>query len=440
MEENKETKEEVDEEKELKWKEIITAEDKIFEKTKRILKREIVKEEFELDQKQEEKLYKLVEKDIGNYLIKYEERVKLTEGESTKIEEDKIKEQFFKNCLKNSFEDLKILIKIKNAPTFDGKYVLFKGNENILMASLIENFRIFRGNKDEFEIRITKKELEELIKLYEVKDTFIDKLKKEGFLNESQYNSNNLLITFKDSGAYKNENEESIRKFILQNYNIKINKKLVNETKTLEQNLKKTQKIAVTLEKNMRNSKIETVAILGIFSGVVFNFNIMKELLFNEKAVENTFLVVTIFSGGLISTVVIFFLIKYLFLMPNEFLNTPSRKETFLKKYLFPGAIAIFSVILMIIVIFVYMTFRNDYKEQNESLKKLSQEVEIKNKEIKILKDDINNIKGKYEEQEKIFLKQKLENKKYERDVKKITDIMINQTEKKQNIDTNIKK
>lgn len=384
----------------------------ITEKTKEKLKEEINKINFLLHVSEIEDMYNLMKKDIKDYFEKYKKRIELETEEKYTLKEAE-ENKYFDNILKEAFKELEILVKIRKKPLFDGEYILFKGNESILISFLMENFRSFDGVEGNFNIHITQKELTELIEVYEIEDDFIDKLEKNDFLIKNKYNGNNLFISFKDS-IYTDENEKNFRKLILENYNLKINKNLMSDIREHKRNLKKLKKTTIFLEKTINNSKIEMITILSIFAGLFsylsINFNLMKELLSNSKAIENVFLIIAVFCIGLIPIIVIFFLIKYLFLLPNACLDNNLDKLPFWKKYFFPLVIVAIPLIFVIAMIFIYIIFWDNYKKYNSNFNELKYEVDIKNKEIQELKNEIADIRIKYEKQDRTKLIEKTSN------------------------------
>ena len=221
-----------DDEKNKRIEKLIKEELEIIERIKDKLKKEINETDFILTESKIDEMYSLVEENIENYFKVRKEEYELWHLEKLNVKEEN-KRNFFKNLLKDSFKELEIFVKINNNPIlnpyFNDKYILFKGNEGTLIAFLIENFSRFNGIESEFEIYITRKKLEELIKIYEVEENFIEKLEKNNLLIINRYNKNNLSIKLKDSSYYTNDNEANIRKYILASYNLKINNKIKSE-------------------------------------------------------------------------------------------------------------------------------------------------------------------------------------------------------------------
>lgn len=93
------------------------------------------------------------------------------------------------------------------------------------------------------------------------------------------------------------------------------------------------------LKITINNSKIEIIAILSIFAGLfsylTINFNLMKDLLSGSKEIESVFLIVAVLCIGLVPIVVIFLLIKFLFLTSNDYSDDALKKLPFWKKYFF---------------------------------------------------------------------------------------------------------
>lgn len=419
--------------KEKEIESLIKKQVRIVEKIKEKLKKEIKKVEFKLTFDKIEIFYKLVEKDIEDYFEKCQNQYELEMGNekiSLEIKAEN-KNTFFINLLKEIFKEERIFVKLGRKSSFEKFFVVFKDNESILMAFLMEKFQNNRLPKGQFEIYISKQKLEELIKIYEVEnysgESFIEKLKEIGILFESKINRDNLNISFKDS-IYTDENEKSIREATLQEYNLKMNEKLKNELEKTKEKLNILKKSTNFLEKNMNNFKVEQITILSIFVCIFaylsVNFKMAVELFSAEKVVKNINLLTGIFGTGLIPIIVIFFLVKYLFLIPNEYLFTDcnSEKLSFLKKYI-PG-VAIIGIIIFISVILasIYKSFQKDYENNNSNLIKLQQEITSKSEEIEFLKKEISNLKMKYKEQAKINLNQNLNKDNHKKEIKIVID------------------
>lgn len=188
---------------------------------------------------------------------------------------------------------------------------------------------------------------------------------------------------------------------------MKINKELTKDIKEYKNNIIKLKQTTAILENKINNSKIEIITILGIFIGLFSylsaNFSFIKELLSNSKAIENIFLIIAVFCVGLIPVIIIFLLIKYLFLTPNDNLSIESKKLTFWKNFFPPSIIIMISIILVVAIIAIYMIFWNNYKEYNLKINKLEQEVKVKTEEIQKLEDEIKNIKIEYKKQKSNF-------------------------------------
>lgn len=422
---------EIDDEKSKKIEEIIKDELKIIERIKEKLKKEINKIIFILAKSEIDNMYSLVQEDVEEYFIKNKERVELVR-EIEFVIEDQRKEKFFIDTLKIIFKELEIVVKAKNKFIFDGESILFKGNEGILISFLIENFRNINGVENDFEIYISRKELEKFIKIYRVESNFIDKLEKNELLIIDKYNNDSLFILLKNS-PYTYENESNLRKFIIQNYNLKIseeiNSKIKEEIKSEIENYnieaqKNEEKIRCinniasnlkqkveNLEMFANNFKIEIITMLGIFAGLfsylTINFNLMKELLSGDKEIENVFLIVAVFCIGLVPIVVIFLLIKFLFLTPNNYSDDVSKKLPFWKKYFSPLVVIMVTMILVVAIIFIYLLFWDNYKKYNSNFEKLKQDVDIKKEEVQKLKEEIEHLKLKYEVQNKEKLVEK---------------------------------
>lgn len=412
-----------DDEKNKRIEELIKEELEIIKKIKEKLKKKINKVDFILTKSEIDNMYDLVKVNIEEYFYKNKERFKLINGTEFIVENWK-KENFYINTLKIIFKELEIVVKARNKFIFDGDSILFKRNESILISFLIENFRNINGVENDFEIYITRKELEKFIKIYEVKSDFIDKLEKNELLIIDKYNNDNLFILLKNS-PYTYENESNLRKFIIQNYNFKINGEINNKIK--EEIKSEIEKYNVETEKNeekircinntasdlkqkvenletiINNFKIEIITMLGIFAGLfsylTINFNLMKELLSGSKEIESVFLIVAVFCIGLVPIVVILFLIKFLFLIPNDYSDDTLKKLPFWKKYFSPLVIITVTMILVVAIIFIYLLFWDNYKKYNSNFEKLEQKVDVKIEEVQKLKKEIEYLKLKYENQ-----------------------------------------
>lgn len=423
-----------DDEKNKKIEELIKYELKIIEKIKEKLKKEINEIVFIMTESEIDNMYNLVQEDVEDYFSKYKERIKLVKGTEFVIE-DWRKNKFFVNTLKIIFNELEIIVKARNKTIFDGESILFKRNEGVLISFLIENFRNINGIENDFEIYITKKELKKFIEIYEVEINFIDRLEKNELLIIDKYNNDNLFILLKNS-PYTYENEINLRKVIIQNYNLKINKKINGKIREeikneiekynieIQKNEEKIRCINNTannlkqkikkLETGINNLKTEIITILGIFIGLFSylsaNFSFIKELLSNSKAIENIFLIIAVFCVGLIPVIIIFLLIKYLFLTPNDNSSIESKKLTVWKIFFPPTIIIIISIILVVAIIAIYMIFWNNYKEYNLKINKLEHEVEVKTEEIQKLANEIEK------------LKTEIDSKNERKDIKKAED------------------
>lgn len=423
-----------DDEKNKKIEELIKDELKIIEKIKEKLKKEINKIVFIMNKLEVDGMYNLVKEDVENYFSKCKERIKLTKGTEFVIEEER-KNNFFIDTLKIVFKELEIVVKAKNKLIFDGESILFKRNEGVLISFLIENFRNINGIENDFEIYITRKELEKFIEIYEVKINFIDRLEKSELLIIDKYNNDNLFILLKNS-PYTYKNESDLRKIIIQNYNLKINKEI--NSKIREEIKREIEKYNVEIQKNeekikcinniasnskqkvknletsINNFKIEIITMLGIFAGLfsylTINFNLMKELLSGIKEIESVFLIVAVLCIGLVPIIVILLLIKYLFLIPNDNSSIKSKNLTFWSNFVPPSIIIMISIILVIAIIVIYMIFWNNYKEYNSKINKLEHEVEVKTEEIQKLANEIEK------------LKTEIDNKNERKDIKKAED------------------
>ncbi len=403
-------------EKNKEIEELIKAELKIIGEIKEKLEKEINKIDFILTKSKIDDMHNLVEEDIKEYFTKNEARFKLVTGTEAVVENWR-KEQFFTNTLKIIFKELEIIVKRKNE-YISKECILFKGNEGILISFLIENFRNINGIENDFEIYITRRKLEELIDIYEVEKSFIEKLEKNGLLIIDKYNIDNLFILLKNCD-YTYEDESNFRKLIIQNYNLKINNKIKNEIKKynndkkeLDKKLNEIKPFLETvdedmkiLKKEIKDSKIEGITILGIFTGILsclsFEFNLLKDLLAKEEIIKNVSLIILVSCIGLITIIILVWLIKFLFLTPKDNQATDEKgknKEVFLKLNLPHIIISGIIIILIIIVGLIYRNFKNEYREYSANM---IRETIIKDGEIKKLKKEIEDLKLKYEEYNK---------------------------------------
>lgn len=398
-----------DNEKNKRIEKLIKDELKIIGEIKEKLKKEINEIDFILTESKINDMYSLVQEGIKEYFNKDDEKFKLIANSEYRSDKDREK-IFFINTLKIIFKELEIIVKIKNKILFDGEYILFKDNETILISFLMENFRNANGIESNFEIYITRKELEELIKIYEVKDNFINKLEKNGLLVIDKYNKNNLFILLKNC-TYTYKNESNFRKILIQNYNLKINNKIKNEIikynndkKELDKKLNEIKPFLESvdedvkiLKKEIKDSKIEGITILGIFTGILsclsFEFNLLKDLLAKEEIIKNISLIILVSCIGLITIITLVWLIKFLFLTSKDNQVT---EEKFLKLNLPHVIISGIIIILIIIVGLIYRNFISEYKEYSSNM---IRETTIKDEEIQKLKKEIEYLKLKYEEQ-----------------------------------------
>lgn len=84
-------------------------------------------------------------------------------------------------------------------------------------------------------------------------------------------------------------------------------------------------------------------------------------------------------------------------------------------------------IFLEVMIVLIHMNVKKDYERYNGNLNNLQQQLNLKTEEIQKLESELNNMKLKYKEQEKNFLKQKVEN---EKDIKMIRDFFIEKLEK----------
>ena len=168
-------------EKNKRIEELIKEELEIIKKIKEKLKKKINKVDFILTKSEIDNMYDLVKVNIEEYFYKNKERFKLINGTEFIVENWK-KENFYINTLKIIFKELEIVVKARNKFIFDGDSILFKRNESILISFLIENFRNINGVENDFEIYITRKELEKFIKIYFIFRFFISSFDISFFL------------------------------------------------------------------------------------------------------------------------------------------------------------------------------------------------------------------------------------------------------------------
>lgn len=420
-------------EKNKEIEELLQEEIKIIQMLKEKLKQEIDKIDFLLTTYEIEEMNKLVKSDIENYFNKRNARVKLERKIENPINDlginDWEKNEFFKEILKKSFKELNILVKVDTEINYNKNSILFKENESVLLSFLIENFRKRKGIESSYEIYITKQKLKEFIKFYNVKDDFIDRLRKNRILFENEIIREELFISFKDS-IYTDENEENFRKAILQNYSLRKNEKIKNELEEYSKKIKDFEIKTRNLESSINNSKIEGITILGIFTGVFsylsLNFNLAKNLLSDDRVTENIIFVVSILVLGLIPIIIILLFIKFLFLMPSDFYLDDDKKLSWNKCLPYSIVMGIF-IFLEVMIVLIHMNVKKDYERYNGNLNNLQQQLNLKTEEIQKLESELNNMKLKYKEQEKNFLKQKVEN---EKDIKMIRDFFIEKLEK----------
>lgn len=420
-------------EKNKEIEELLQEEIKIIQMLKEKLKQEIDKIDFLLTTYEIEEMNKLVKSDIENYFNKRNARVKLERKIENPINDlginDWEKNEFFKEILKKSFKELNILVKVDTEINYNKNSILFKENESVLLSFLIENFRKRKGIESSYEIYITKQKLKEFIKFYNVKDDFIDRLRKNRILFENEIIREELFISFKDS-IYTDENEENFRKAILQNYSLRKNEKIKNELEEYSKKIKDFEIKTRNLESSINNSKIEGITILGIFTGVFsylsLNFNLAKNLLSDDRVTENIIFVVSILVLGLIPIIIILLFIKFLFLMPSDFYLDDDKKLSWNKCLPYSIVMGIF-IFLEVMIVLIHMNVKKDYERYNGNLNNLQQQLNLKTEEIQKLESELNNMELKYKEQEKNFLKQKVEN---EKDIKMIRDFFIEKLEK----------
>lgn len=402
------------EEQSQKIEKLIKEESKIIEEIKNKLKIEINKIDFRLTKEKLDEIYVIVEEDINNYLKKVIEQFKLeTEKDFEKAECEinfENKKKIFDDILKVTFKELNIFVKITKESISKGYYILFKGNESILIAFLVENFNNNKSPIGIFETHIMREKLEKFVKIFKVKENFIEKLLEERVLEK--LDNDVLHIYFRDSNFSLREVEENSRKVLLQSYSLEAIEKTANEIKKYNNLTKNIEKRINEFENSLNKSKIEGITILSIFvcvfSYLSINFSLSKELLLNETISQNIFLILAFFLVGLIPIVVIFLLIKFIFLMPKDYYLSDDSKKNSKEKYTPPIIIILIFISLEIGIAFIYKVFEGDYKKYTDNLKK---EVFSRDKKIKDLEEKIFELNKEYEEQEKIILRQSRDKK-----------------------------
>lgn len=112
--------------------------------------------------------------------------------------------------------------------------------------------------------------------------------------------------------------------------------------------------------------------------------------------------------------------------MPSDAYLNDNGKISWNKCFPYWVVIGVF-IFLEIMIALIHMNVKKDYERYNVNLSDLQQKLNLKTEEIQKLENGLNNMKLKYKEQEKNFLKQKVEN---EKDIKMISDLFIEKLEK----------
>ena len=347
-----------------------------------ILEEEIKKEEFDVTKDKLNNLFNLIKENIDKI---YSLSDKISINKSTISEKlDQIrKENFFNERLQIVFFKLHFIVKINKK----NKYIIFKEQESFFIAYLIENFRDPYTIFNEFLIRLEVKKFNAYLEEYKLDGTFIEKLKRKEILTEKE---NIIEIRFFNC-KYSSRFEEDLLKELSLENNLKKNKELQNKLKTLEDSseklessLKNLENSSAKLENSLNNYKLEGVAILTIFIGIFTylsaNFSVFQNLL-TKNYTGNLLIVITIFCIGLIPIIVLFLILKYLFFTPNN--------DKIIWNIL--GLVA-FMCIIILVIIFSFNKLNINY---DCDLEKLNEKIEIQEKQIEKLNDELNFLKNK---------------------------------------------
>lgn len=271
--------------------------------------------------------------------------------------------------LKYIFSKLHFVIKLDP----NREYIIFKGNECVFIAQLVANFRIYGTLYNETTVKLKTEIFNSYVEEYKINENFINKLKEREILKDF---GESVEIQFFDSN-FSNSYEEDLFKELLLESNLKKNKELQNKLKTLEDSSAK-------LENSLNNYKLEGVAILTIFIGIFTylsaNFSVFQNLL-TKNYTGNLLIVITIFCIGLIPIIVLFLILKYLFFTPNN--------NKIIWNIL--GLVA-FMCIIILGIIFSFNKLNINY---DCDLEKLNEKIEIQEKQIKKLNDELNFLKNK---------------------------------------------
>ncbi len=343
---------------------------KLNEKIDNILKKEIEKEDFQITDGKLEYLFNLIKRDINEIFILMDQIInKDIPSEDDAKDDENRKKSFFMQRLKYIFSKLHFVIKLDP----NREYIIFKGNECVFIAQLVANFRIYGTLYNETTIKLKTEIFNSYVEEYKINENFINKLKEREILKDF---GESVEIQFFDSN-FSNSYEEDLFKELLLESNLKKNKELQNKLKTLEDSSAK-------LENSLNNYKLEGVAILTIFIGIFTylsaNFSVFQNLL-TKNYTGNLLIVITIFCIGLIPIIVLFLILKYLFFTPNN--------NKIIWNIL--GLVA-FMCIIILGIIFSFNKLNINY---DCDLEKLNEKIEIQEKQIKKLNDELNFLKNK---------------------------------------------
>ena len=342
----------------------------LVEKIENILEKEIKKEEFDITRDSLNDLFNLIKEDMDRVFSLSDE---ISINKDTIDENlDKVrKESFFIERLEKIFFKLHFIVKLNSRRD---EYILFKEQESFFIAYLIENFRVNYTIFDVFLIKLEAKKFNAYLEEYKLDETFTEKLKRKGILIEKEDIVEIKFFNCKFSSRF----EEELLKNLLLESNLKKNKELQNKLKKLEASSRK-------LENSLNSYKLEGITILTIFVGIFTylssNFSIFQNLL-TKNYIGNLFIIIIIFCIGLVPVVILFLLLKYLFLTPDN-------------NKIIHGILSLF-IFMVITIIFLKICFLDEYnKYYDYDLKKLNEKIEIQENQIKKLNDELNFFKNK---------------------------------------------
>lgn len=344
---------------------------KLNEEIDDILKKEIEKEDFQITDGKLKYLFNLIERDINEIFILTDQIInKDIPSEDDAKDDANRKNSFFMKRLKYIFSKLHFVVKLDP----NREYIIFKGNECVFIAQLVANFRIYGTLYNETTIKLKTEIFNSYVEEYKINENFINKLKEREILKDF---GESVEIQFYDSN-FSNSYEEDLFKELLLESNLKKNKDLQNKLKKLEDS-------SVKLENSLNNYKLEGVATLTIFIGIFTylsaNFSIFQNLL-TKNYIGNLFIVIIIFCIGLVPIIILFLLLKYLFLTPND-------------NKIILGILSLF-IFMVVVIVFLKFCFLNEYnKNYDYDLEKLNKKIEIQEKQIEKLNDELNFLKNK---------------------------------------------